>query len=155
MGPEHSLASGFNWGKVQEVGLGLMISPLIGFLGAALLLIAAKRLVRSPELYAPPPENGRPSRKTRGLLILTCTGELSRNRRVGLLLAQGHDLERVLAQLGHVSEGVASAKAVQKMAREAGVDMPITEAVCAVLFGGLSPEKALQLLLSRDPKSES
>jgi len=74
MGPEHSLASGFNWGKVQEVGLGLMISPLIGFLGAALLLIAAKRLVRSPELYAPPPENGRPSRKTRGLLILTCTG---------------------------------------------------------------------------------
>ena len=90
-----------------------------------------------------------------GDLILTCTGELSRNRRVGLLLAQGHDLERVLAQLGHVSEGVASAKAVQKMAREAGVDMPITEAVCAVLFGGLSPEKALQLLLSRDPKSES
>ena len=51
-----------------------------------------------------------------GDLILTCTGELSRNRRVGLLLAQGHDLERVLAQLGHVSEGVASAKAVQKMA---------------------------------------
>jgi glycerol-3-phosphate dehydrogenase (NAD(P)+) len=90
-----------------------------------------------------------------GDLILTCTGELSRNRRVGLLLAQGHDLERVLAQLGHVSEGVASAKAVQKMAHAAGVDMPITEAVCAVLHGGLSPEKAVQMLLSRDPRSEA
>ena len=90
-----------------------------------------------------------------GDLILTCTGELSRNRRVGLLLAQGHELGRVLGQLGHVAEGVASARAVQKMAADAGVEMPITEAVCSVLFGGLSPRDAVQQLLARDPKSEA
>lgn len=90
-----------------------------------------------------------------GDLILTCTGELSRNRRVGLLLAQGHELERVLAQLGHVAEGVTSSRAVQKMARQADVEMPITEAVCSVLFGGLSPRDAVQQLLARDPKSEA
>jgi glycerol-3-phosphate dehydrogenase (NAD(P)+) len=90
-----------------------------------------------------------------GDLILTCTGELSRNRRVGLLLAQGSSLDRALESLGHVAEGVASAVSVRKLAREAGVDMPITEAVCEVLFGGLAPEKAVDRLLSRDPRSEA
>jgi glycerol-3-phosphate dehydrogenase (NAD(P)+) len=90
-----------------------------------------------------------------GDLILTCTGDLSRNRRVGLMLSNGMSLAHILAELGHVAEGVHSARAVQQLAHEAGVSMPITDSVCAVLFGGLSPREAVQQLLARDPRSES
>jgi glycerol-3-phosphate dehydrogenase (NAD(P)+) len=90
-----------------------------------------------------------------GDLILTCTGELSRNRRVGLLLARGDPIERILGQLGHVAEGVHSARAIERLAAEKGVDMPITQAVCAVLFRGTAPKDAAQLLLARDPKAEN
>ncbi len=90
-----------------------------------------------------------------GDLILTCTGELSRNRRVGLALAQGRKLEDILRELGHVAEGVHTAAAVEKRARESGVDMPITRSVCAVLFGGVSPREAVEQLLARDPKEEA
>lgn len=89
-----------------------------------------------------------------GDLVLTCTGELSRNRAVGLALAEDKPLERVLGELGHVAEGVHSAAAVLAYAREHGVDMPITEAVCAILFEGAAPRAAVQCLLSREPKSE-
>jgi glycerol-3-phosphate dehydrogenase (NAD(P)+) len=90
-----------------------------------------------------------------GDLILTCTGELSRNRRVGLGLAQGRTLDAVLRELGHVAEGVHTAAAVEQRARQLGVDMPITRAVCAVLFGGVAPRAAVEQLLARDPKGES
>lgn len=90
-----------------------------------------------------------------GDLILTCTGELSRNRRVGLLLAGGEPIERILEQLGHVAEGVHSARAIERLAAEKRVDMPITQAVCAVLFRGTAPRDAVQLLLARDPKGEN
>jgi len=90
-----------------------------------------------------------------GDLILTCTGELSRNRRVGLGLAQGKTLDVVLRELGHVAEGVHTAAAVQKRALQLGVDMPITQSVCAVLFGGVSPRDAVEQLLARDPKGET
>ncbi len=90
-----------------------------------------------------------------GDLILTCTGELSRNRRVGLGLAQGKKLDDILRELGHVAEGVHTAAAVEKHARQLGVEMPITRAVCAVLFGGVSPREAVEQLLARDPKGES
>jgi glycerol-3-phosphate dehydrogenase (NAD(P)+) len=90
-----------------------------------------------------------------GDLILTCTGELSRNRRVGLALAQGKKLDDILRELGHVAEGVHTAAAVEKRARQLGVEMPITRAVCAVLFGGISPRETVEQLLARDPKSES
>jgi glycerol-3-phosphate dehydrogenase (NAD(P)+) len=89
-----------------------------------------------------------------GDLILTCTGEQSRNRRVGLALGRGVELQRALAELGHVAEGVWSAPATAARAREAGVDMPITEAVCAVLDGRLSPRAALEQLLAREPRQE-
>jgi len=89
-----------------------------------------------------------------GDLVLTCTGELSRNREVGVRLAQGQALDTVLAQLGHVSEGVASARAALHHARAHGVEMPITEAVCAVLFDSCAPRDAVQQLLARDPRSE-
>lgn len=90
-----------------------------------------------------------------GDLILTATGDLSRNRRIGLELGRGVAKEAALAKLGHVAEGVHSAPAVRARARAAGVEMPITEAVCAVLDGELSPPQALDRLLAREPKREA
>lgn len=89
-----------------------------------------------------------------GDLILTCTGEQSRNRRVGLALGRGVGLQRALAELGHVAEGVWSAPATAERAERAGVDMPITRAVCGVIQGELSPPAALEQLLARDPRHE-
>jgi glycerol-3-phosphate dehydrogenase (NAD(P)+) len=86
--------------------------------------------------------------------VLTCTGDLSRNREVGLRLAKGQALEAILAELGHVAEGVQSAPSVLALARDRGVEMPITEAVCGVLFEGESPPVAVRKLLARDPRPE-
>jgi len=89
-----------------------------------------------------------------GDLILTATGDLSRNRRVGLQLAQGLPLKKILDDLGHVAEGVHSAREVAKLARAHGVEMPVSDAVNAVLQGKLAPKAAAEKLLSRDPKRE-
>jgi glycerol-3-phosphate dehydrogenase (NAD(P)+) len=89
-----------------------------------------------------------------GDLILTATGDLSRNRRVGLQLAQGLSLEKILQDLGHVAEGVYSAKEAARLAAAKKVDMPVTDAVNAVLQGKLAPKAAVEQLLSRDPKRE-
>jgi glycerol-3-phosphate dehydrogenase (NAD(P)+) len=89
-----------------------------------------------------------------GDLILTCTGDLSRNRRVGLALAQGKPLETIVAELGHVAEGVPCAKAVRELARKLGVDMPITNAVAGVLFDGDNAADMAGKLLARDPRDE-
>lgn len=89
-----------------------------------------------------------------GDLILTCTGDLSRNRKVGLGLAQGKALETIVGELGHVAEGVPCAKAVRELARTLGVDMPITNAVAGVLFDGDTPQAMLAQLLARDPRDE-
>jgi glycerol-3-phosphate dehydrogenase (NAD(P)+) len=89
-----------------------------------------------------------------GDLILTCTGDLSRNRRVGLQLARGAALDQVLRELGHVAEGVSTAPAVERLAREKGVEMPITNSVCRVLSAKVSPRDAVRELLQRDLKAE-
>ena len=89
-----------------------------------------------------------------GDLVLTATGDLSRNRTVGLRVAQGMPIDRVLAELGHVAEGVPSARAAAALARQHGIDMPITHAVCAVLFDGLAPAVAVQGLLAREARPE-
>ncbi len=89
-----------------------------------------------------------------GDLILTCTGELSRNRQVGILLGRGMPLSLTLERIGHVAEGVWSAPAVAARALTLGVEMPLTEAVCAVLDGRSTPRDALAQLLARDPKRE-
>jgi glycerol-3-phosphate dehydrogenase (NAD(P)+) len=89
-----------------------------------------------------------------GDLILTATGDLSRNRRVGLELAQGKPLAGILAGLGHVAEGVRSAQEVARLSSAKGIEMPVTEAVNAVLEGALSPAAAVERLLARDPKRE-
>lgn len=90
-----------------------------------------------------------------GDLVLTCTGDLSRNRRVGLALARGETLDAILASLGHVAEGVACCRAVRDSARRLGVEMPITDAVGDVLFAGRAPRDAVAALLARGPRAES
>lgn len=90
-----------------------------------------------------------------GDLVLTTTGDLSRNRRVGLLLAQGMTLTQALAELGHVAEGVHSAATVLRRAHSRGVEMPITEAVVAVLEGRTTPAQALEMLMGREARAES
>jgi glycerol-3-phosphate dehydrogenase (NAD(P)+) len=89
-----------------------------------------------------------------GDLILTCTGDLSRNRRVGLALAQGKPLATIVDELGHVAEGVPCARAVRALALELGVDMPITNAVAGVLFDGDNAAAMVTRLLARDPRDE-
>ncbi len=89
-----------------------------------------------------------------GDLVLTCTGDLSRNRRVGLLLAEGKTVDEAVKSLGHVAEGVYSARTVLQRARHVGVEMPITESMVALLDGELKPIEAVVALMGRDPKGE-
>lgn len=89
-----------------------------------------------------------------GDLVLTATGDLSRNRKVGLLLAQGQTLEQAVASLGHVAEGVYCARTVVQRARGLGVDMPIAQCVVALLDGRMQPAQAVAALMGRTPGSE-
>lgn len=88
-----------------------------------------------------------------GDLVLTATGDLSRNRKVGLQLAQGKTQAQAVASLGHVAEGVYSARTVLARARLLSVEMPITETVVQLLDAALSPQDALNRLMARDPRS--
>jgi glycerol-3-phosphate dehydrogenase (NAD(P)+) len=90
-----------------------------------------------------------------GDLILTCTGDLSRNRQVGLGLAAGKSLDDITAELGHVAEGVRCVKAVQRIALEHGVVMPIVDAVARVLFEHVTPQQAIHELLAREARDEA
>ena len=90
-----------------------------------------------------------------GDLVLTATGDLSRNRRVGLALAQGMTLQQAVDSLGHVAEGVYSARTVWQRAQTLAVDMPITEAVVALLDGRLQAREAVQVLMGRGPRGEA
>ena len=89
-----------------------------------------------------------------GDLILTCTDNLSRNRRVGLGLGQGRTLADILAELGQEAEGVATARELYNLARRMDVEMPITEQVYRVLYEDQSPQEAVEALLRREPRAE-
>ena len=89
-----------------------------------------------------------------GDLVLTATGDLSRNRRVGLQLATGRSLAEAVESLGHVAEGVYCARAVVRRAEHLGVEMPIARAVVALLDGELKPAGAVAALMARDPVAE-
>ena len=89
-----------------------------------------------------------------GDLVLTATGDLSHNRKVGMGLAQGLPLAQILAELGHVAEGVYTARMVLQRAHARGIDMPITAAVVEVLEGRLTPAQALEQLMGREARSE-
>ncbi len=90
-----------------------------------------------------------------GDLVLTATGDLSRNRKVGLALAQGQTLAQAVQSLGHVAEGVYSARTVVQRAQLLGVEMPIASAVEALLAGRLNPREALAALMAREARGES
>jgi len=90
-----------------------------------------------------------------GDLILTANGILSRNRTVGILLGQGKKLENILSELGHVAEGVNSAKLAYKIARTHNIDTPLIDAVNNVLFNHYTPQQVVDSLLSRQAKSEN
>jgi glycerol-3-phosphate dehydrogenase (NAD(P)+) len=89
-----------------------------------------------------------------GDLVLTCTDDQSRNRRVGLALGKGRPLKLALADLGQVAEGVTTAREVHALAQRLNVDMPITEQVYRVLWESLSPQQAVEALLRREPRQE-
>ncbi len=89
-----------------------------------------------------------------GDLILTATSDLSRNRQVGLKLAAGMKLPAILQELGHIAEGVTTAREIDKLALEMGVDMPVVHAVNQILYQDIAPEIAVQTLLNREPKAE-
>ncbi len=89
-----------------------------------------------------------------GDLILTCTGDLSRNRKVGLFLAQGKSLANIVKELGHVAEGVRCARVVKLLAEKMDIEMPVTDAVAGVLFDGISVQEMIERLLARDAKQE-
>jgi glycerol-3-phosphate dehydrogenase (NAD(P)+) len=89
-----------------------------------------------------------------GDLILTCTGDLSRNRQVGLRLAKGETLQDILTSIGHVAEGVSTTPEVLRLAESHGVDMPITRAVNQILYEHVSPRQAVEELLHRNQKAE-
>ena len=89
-----------------------------------------------------------------GDLVLTAAGDLSRNRKVGLLLAQGKTLQQAVDSLGHVAEGVYCARTVVQRAAGLGIDMPISKAVVALLDGKLNAVQAVQVLMGREARAE-
>ncbi len=89
-----------------------------------------------------------------GDLVLTCTGDLSRNRRVGIALGQGKTLPQILAELGQVAEGVRTTKSAHELATSLGVDAPITHQLHAILFEGKDAKSSLVELMTRNPKAE-
>ncbi len=89
-----------------------------------------------------------------GDLVLTCTGDLSRNRQVGLALGQGRTLDAILADMNQVAEGVRSTRSVHDLSRRLGVEMPIVEQVHAVLYEGKDPRRATIDLMTRAPRPE-
>jgi glycerol-3-phosphate dehydrogenase (NAD(P)+) len=89
-----------------------------------------------------------------GDLVLTCTGDLSRNRQVGLGLGRGKTLQEILEGRRMVAEGIRSTKAVRELARKRAVETPITDKVYEILYEGKSPGEAVKELMSREPRSE-
>jgi glycerol-3-phosphate dehydrogenase (NAD(P)+) len=89
-----------------------------------------------------------------GDLVLTCTGELSRNRSVGVRLGRGEKLSEILGGMNQVAEGVKTARSVHDLARREGVEMPIAEQVYRILYEDKGPKEAVVELMGRLPKPE-
>ncbi len=89
-----------------------------------------------------------------GDLVLTCTGNLSRNRRVGLALGQGKTLDEILEELGQVAEGVVTTRSARALGHKLGVELPITEQIYGILYENMAPERAMASLMQRAQKHE-
>jgi glycerol-3-phosphate dehydrogenase (NAD(P)+) len=90
-----------------------------------------------------------------GDLILTCTDDQSRNRQLGLAIGQGMTVDEAVHAVGKTVEGMHAAREVLLRAQQAGIEMPIVEQVCKVLFEGYDPRQSVQALLCREPKAEN
>jgi glycerol-3-phosphate dehydrogenase (NAD(P)+) len=90
-----------------------------------------------------------------GDLVLTCTGSLSRNRRLGAALGEGKSLQQILSETREVAEGVRTSKSAKELAERHAIDMPITSEMYRVLYEEESPRAALQRLMSRSLKAEA
>jgi glycerol-3-phosphate dehydrogenase (NAD(P)+) len=133
-------------GVADELHLGLNARAALITRGLAEITRLGTRLGGRPETFM--------GLAGAGDLILTCTGDLSRNRTVGRKLAQGETLDQIFAALGHAAEGVATAREVDALARRLEIDMPITRAVCSVLYENVDARTAVRELLEREPKAE-
>lgn len=129
-------------------GLGLGSNPLAALItrGLAEMMRLAAALGGRPETLS--------GLAGLGDLVLTCTGTLSRNRHVGVELGKGHNLPEILAEMRMVAEGVDTAAPLLALAREHGIDMPITEQVDAILHRGQSPKDAIREIMDRPLKRE-
>lgn len=143
------IADGFRWPSVsgEAVGLGLNARAALITRGLAEITRLGVALGAQPATFM--------GLSGLGDLVLTTTGDLSRNRQVGLRLAQGAPLARILSDLGHVAEGVRSAPVVLQRAQAAGVEMPITEAVVRVLLAQQTVAEAIEALLDRRARPEA
>ena len=140
--------------NVMAIATGLADGLQLGFNArAALITRGLAEMVRLGSALGARPETFM-GLSGLGDLVLTATGDLSRNRTVGLQLAQGKPLPQILAELGHVAEGVFSAATVLRRAQALGVEMPITSAVVAVLEGRVTPGQGVELLMGRGPRPE-
>ena len=89
-----------------------------------------------------------------GDLIVTCMSRHSRNRRCGIMIGKGMEAQEAITRIGMVVEGLPTARAAKELARKAGVELPITEAICSIISGELPPEEALTALMTREKKQE-
>ncbi|SFU80313.1 glycerol 3-phosphate dehydrogenase (NAD(P)+) [Nitrosomonas eutropha] len=90
-----------------------------------------------------------------GDLILTCTGDLSRNRQVGMMLAAGRQLSEILLEIGHVTEGVYTVREAHEIGQQLQIDMPVTQAVYSILYEQIPVENAIRNMLDREPGAET
>lgn len=129
-------------------GLGLGSNPLAALItrGLAEMMRLAAALRARPETLG--------GLAGLGDLVLTCTGALSRNRHVGMELGKGRKLKEILAEMRMVAEGVDTAAPLLALAREHGIEMPITEKVVAILHSGQSPKDAIREIMDRPLKHE-
>lgn len=89
-----------------------------------------------------------------GDLIVTCTSMHSRNRRCGILLGKGVGAQEAVREVGMVVEGISTAEAAEALARKYGIEMPITENICALIRGEITPHDAVEALMGRETKNE-
>lgn len=140
--------------NVMAIGVG--IAEGLGFGANARAGLITRCLNEMTELGIALGANARTFAGLSGLgdLILTCTGDLSRNRQVGLRLGRGESIAKITHSLKHVAEGIPTAKSVHQVAKKLGIDMPNTEQVYRILYENRSPKEAVQELLARELKSE-
>ncbi|MCB1053121.1 MAG: NAD(P)-dependent glycerol-3-phosphate dehydrogenase [Acidobacteria bacterium] len=138
-----AIASGIAWGK--ELGHNTMAGLITR--GLAEIARLGAELGAERETFA--------GLAGMGDLILTCTGGLSRNLRVGMALAKNQSLDQILSDLGMVAEGVHTCRSAYEMGQARGVDLPITNVVYAILYEGITPDEGLYQLMTRSPKWEN